>query len=47
MEKGEADVEQWRKNTFPDPRTEQKLMKENVKLAWEISAELAVYMPAR
>uniref|UniRef100_F1KPV3 1-phosphatidylinositol 4-kinase n=1 Tax=Ascaris suum TaxID=6253 RepID=F1KPV3_ASCSU len=47
MEEGEASVEQWRKNTFPDPRNEQRLMKENVKLAWEISAELAVYMPAR
>lgn len=47
IEEGEIAVDQWRRNNFPDLRTEQRLMKENVKLAWEISSELAVHMPAR
>ncbi|VDN02816.1 unnamed protein product [Thelazia callipaeda] len=43
----ELNIEQWRKSTFPDIRTETKLLRENVKIAWQISPALAVYMPSR
>ncbi|KAL4002855.1 Phosphatidylinositol 3- and 4-kinase family protein [Acanthocheilonema viteae] len=43
----DANIEQWRKSTFPDARTEAKLLRENVKIAWQICPELAVYMPSR
>lgn len=43
----ESEVEEWRKSNFADPRAEAKLMKEYVKLAWELSPDLTVHMPAR
>ncbi|CAG9533242.1 unnamed protein product [Cercopithifilaria johnstoni] len=43
----DANIEQWRKSTFPDARTEAKLLRENVKIAWQICPDLAVYMPSR
>ena len=47
MEPGESSVEQWRMSTFTDVRTEERLMRESTKLAWEISPSLAVHIPAR
>lgn len=43
----DANIEQWRKSTFPDARTEAKLLRENVRIAWQICPDLAVYMPSR
>ncbi|VDN18544.1 unnamed protein product [Gongylonema pulchrum] len=47
VEVGETSIEQWRKSTFPDTRAEARLLRENVKLAWDICPNLAVYMPSR
>ncbi|EJD74219.1 phosphatidylinositol 4-kinase, variant [Loa loa] len=43
----DASIEQWRKSTFPDARTEAKLLRENVRIAWQICPDLAVHMPSR
>nr|CRZ25602.1 Bm7141 [Brugia malayi] len=43
----DASIEQWRKSTFPDARTEAKLLRENARIAWQICPDLAVYMPSR
>uniref|UniRef100_A0A158Q770 1-phosphatidylinositol 4-kinase n=1 Tax=Elaeophora elaphi TaxID=1147741 RepID=A0A158Q770_9BILA len=37
----DANIEQWRKSTFPDARTEAKLLRENVRIAWQICPDLA------
>ena len=47
IETAEAEVDEWRKSNFVDLRAEAKLMKEYVKLAWELSPDLAVHMPDR
>ncbi|EJW76008.1 hypothetical protein WUBG_13084, partial [Wuchereria bancrofti] len=39
----DASIEQWRKSTFPDARTEAKLLRENVRIAWQICPDLAVF----
>ncbi|XGW14011.1 hypothetical protein V3C99_000358 [Haemonchus contortus] len=46
-EEGVGPVEQWMKSTLPEIRVETRVLKENSKLAWEISPELAVYLPTR
>ncbi|KAK6746150.1 hypothetical protein RB195_012331 [Necator americanus] len=46
-EESAAPVEQWMKSTLPEPRMEARVLKENSKLAWEISPELAVHFPTR
>ncbi|CAJ0959757.1 unnamed protein product, partial [Mesorhabditis belari] len=46
-EDGMTTVEQWLKSTFPDARAEQKLLKDSARLAWEISPELAIFLPSR
>ncbi|PIO77059.1 phosphoinositide 3-kinase family, accessory domain protein [Teladorsagia circumcincta] len=46
-EEGVAPVEQWMKSTLPEIRVETRVLKENSKLAWEISPELAVNLPTR
>ncbi|VDK62135.1 unnamed protein product [Onchocerca ochengi] len=43
----DSNIEQWRKSTFPEARTEAKLLRENVRIAWQICPDLAVYMPSR
>ncbi|KAM3723763.1 Phosphatidylinositol 4-kinase alpha [Dirofilaria immitis] len=43
----DSNIEQWRKSTFPEARTEARLLRENVKIAWQICPDLAVYMPSR
>lgn len=47
LEEGEVGLDQWKKATFEDVRAEKRWIKENVKLAWEICPNLAIYMPAR
>ncbi|TKR67531.1 hypothetical protein L596_023672 [Steinernema carpocapsae] len=47
IEDGDPQIDAWLKKTFPDVRTEQKQIKEMVKLSWEISPQLAVHLPAR
>ncbi|CAI5445845.1 unnamed protein product [Caenorhabditis angaria] len=47
QEEGAAIVEQWIKSTLTDARTESKILREQARLAWEISPELAVYLPTR
>lgn len=47
LEVGEINIEQWRKSTFTDTRAEARLLRENVKLAWDVCPNLAVYMPSR
>ncbi|KAJ1361925.1 hypothetical protein KIN20_021310 [Parelaphostrongylus tenuis] len=47
VEEGVAPVEQWMKSTLPESRVEARVLKENSKLAWEISPELAVHIPTR
>lgn len=44
---GEDSVDQWRLATFTDIRTEDRLLKESTKLAWEICPSLAVHFPTR
>ncbi|EYC21934.1 hypothetical protein Y032_0018g3619 [Ancylostoma ceylanicum] len=46
-EDGFAPVEQWMKSTLPEARMEARILKENSKLAWDISPELAVHLPTR
>ncbi|WKY02730.1 hypothetical protein Q1695_016194 [Nippostrongylus brasiliensis] len=46
-EDGVAPVEQWMKSTLPEIRVETRVLKENARLAWEISPELAVHLPTR
>uniref|UniRef100_A0A915IQ31 1-phosphatidylinositol 4-kinase n=1 Tax=Romanomermis culicivorax TaxID=13658 RepID=A0A915IQ31_ROMCU len=44
---GEDSVEKWRLATFTDPRTEERLLRESTKLAWDICPTLAIHMPER
>ncbi|KFD55632.1 hypothetical protein M514_03380 [Trichuris suis] len=44
---GEESVEQWRQKTFPDLVTENKVLRENVRVSWEICPDIAVYFPVR
>lgn len=44
---GEENIDQWRLATFTDIRTEEKLLKESTKLAWDICPSLAVHFPSR
>ncbi|CDW56508.1 phosphatidylinositol 4 kinase alpha [Trichuris trichiura] len=44
---GEECVEQWRQKTFPDLVTENKVLRENVRVSWEICPDIAVYFPVR
>ncbi|VDP21635.1 unnamed protein product [Onchocerca flexuosa] len=37
----DSNIEQWRKSTFPEARTEAKLLRENVRIAWQICPDLA------
>ncbi|VDM69369.1 unnamed protein product, partial [Strongylus vulgaris] len=46
-EEGVAPVEQWMKSTLPEARMEARVLKENARLAWDISPELAVNLPTR
>ncbi|KIH57605.1 phosphoinositide 3-kinase family, accessory domain protein [Ancylostoma duodenale] len=46
-EDGFAPIEQWMKSTLPEARMEARVLKENSKLAWDISPELAVHLPTR
>uniref|UniRef100_A0A915PI29 1-phosphatidylinositol 4-kinase n=1 Tax=Setaria digitata TaxID=48799 RepID=A0A915PI29_9BILA len=39
----DSSIEQWRKSTFPETRTEARLLRENVKTAWQICPDLAVF----
>ena len=43
----EAPLAAWLSTTFSDPRTEEKLLKESVRLSWDIAPPLAVHIPAR
>uniref|UniRef100_A0A914CYD1 1-phosphatidylinositol 4-kinase n=1 Tax=Acrobeloides nanus TaxID=290746 RepID=A0A914CYD1_9BILA len=47
LEEGEATIDQWLKNTFIEARSEQKLMREMTKFAWDISPQLAVHLSSR
>ncbi|CAD6198558.1 unnamed protein product [Caenorhabditis auriculariae] len=47
QEEGALPVEQWLKSTLMDARTETRVLRDSAKLAWEISPELAVYLPTR
>ncbi|CAI4230573.1 unnamed protein product [Auanema sp. JU1783] len=47
VEEGAPNVEQWMKGTLSDSRVESRVLKESARLAWEISPELAVYLPTR
>ncbi|CAB3403701.1 unnamed protein product [Caenorhabditis bovis] len=47
QEDGAIVVEQWMKSTLSDARTESKILRESARLAWEISPELAVFLPTR
>lgn len=44
---GDEVITQWRLQTFTDPRTEDRLIRENVRLAWELAPTLAVHLPGR
>ncbi|KAF8358748.1 hypothetical protein PRIPAC_93743, partial [Pristionchus pacificus] len=46
-EEGMSAVEQWMKSTLGDSRTEQKVLKDTAKLAWQISPEVAIALPSR
>ncbi|GMT18880.1 hypothetical protein PFISCL1PPCAC_10177 [Pristionchus fissidentatus] len=46
-EEGMSAVEQWMKSTLGDSRTEQKVLKDSAKLAWQISPEVAIALPSR
>ncbi|KAK0421370.1 hypothetical protein QR680_015203 [Steinernema hermaphroditum] len=46
-DEGDSAIDSWMKKAFPDIRTEQKTIKDMVKLAWEISPQLAVFLPVR
>ncbi|CAI2348814.1 unnamed protein product [Caenorhabditis sp. 36 PRJEB53466] len=48
QEEDTLDIEQWLKATvLPDIRSENKLWREHVQSAWDISPELAIQLPAR
>uniref|UniRef100_A0A5S6Q402 1-phosphatidylinositol 4-kinase n=1 Tax=Trichuris muris TaxID=70415 RepID=A0A5S6Q402_TRIMR len=44
---GEESVEHWRQKTFPDQMTENKVLRENVRVSWEICPDIAVHFPVR
>jgi len=44
---GEETIVQWRTTFFPDAKTEDKVLKEHARFAWEISPALAVHLPTR
>uniref|UniRef100_A0A0N4ZV71 1-phosphatidylinositol 4-kinase n=1 Tax=Parastrongyloides trichosuri TaxID=131310 RepID=A0A0N4ZV71_PARTI len=46
-EQTEQTIDVWYKTTFPDARTEQKTMRDVTKNAWEISPQMAVFLPTR
>uniref|UniRef100_A0AAF5D936 1-phosphatidylinositol 4-kinase n=3 Tax=Strongyloides stercoralis TaxID=6248 RepID=A0AAF5D936_STRER len=46
-EQSEQSIDIWYKTTFPDARTEQKTMRDVTKNAWEISPQMAIFLPAR
>uniref|UniRef100_A0A0N5B712 1-phosphatidylinositol 4-kinase n=1 Tax=Strongyloides papillosus TaxID=174720 RepID=A0A0N5B712_STREA len=46
-EQSEQSIDIWYKTTFPDARTEQKTMRDVTKNAWEVSPQMAVFLPSR